>query len=74
MKEQEEAVLVFERDTFKAVIMTQKECNYFPRMPEASDYLLIVMGDNLIEHRCKCEGLNWYLNISGLSERIQTGP
>lgn len=70
-KEKELALLVFKRDTFKAVIMTQRECNYFPRMPEGSECLLIVMGGNLIDHRCrKCMGLNWRLNVSSLSEHI----
>ncbi len=72
-EEEELALLVLERGTFKAVIMTQKECNYFPRMPEGSECLLIVMGDNLIDARCKlCRGLNWCLSVSSLSERIQT--
>lgn len=51
--------------------MMQKECNYFPRVPEGGESLLIVMGDNLIDHRCKWRmRLNWCLNVSGLSEHI----
>lgn len=26
-------LLPFKRETFKAVIMTREECNYFPRVP-----------------------------------------
>lgn len=46
-------LLLFKRDTFKAVIMTQKECNYFPGAPGGSECLLIVIGDNLMDHRYK---------------------
>lgn len=71
-KELQPALLVLKRDTSKAVIMTQKECNYFSRMPDGSECLLIVMGDNLIDHRYKYFiGLNWCLSLSGLTVNIQ---
>lgn len=46
-------LLLFKRETFKAVIMTWEECNYFPSVPRGEECLQIVIGDNLMDCSCK---------------------